>query len=299
MTCWGILKDGGQMLLGDPKEMALAFDRDAPADALRAVFPAERLWETFSEIVVYEGGFAVFRGIVDEQNTRLGPEGVWIELVCRSLEALLLDNEACPDPIRSPSLKALSTRLLEPLGFTRIEGGDKAAPGMLEIEKGMSCWQVLSAFCAGVLGTVPYIDPDGVLHCEGYKEEEVVLSDVIWAEISHKPCREISEVYKQSFGGGYDTPYRQPGAIAQRRRYVSIDSGTNPKELLQKSQAESRSVTLECAGILWPLRGKTVSVELPKLGKLTKCPVISARCCRDGRGLRTRLTLEGGQAACG
>ena len=45
MTFWGVLQRGGQMLLGDPAEAVLSFDRDAPADQLKAVFPADRIWE--------------------------------------------------------------------------------------------------------------------------------------------------------------------------------------------------------------------------------------------------------------
>jgi len=294
MTCWGIFKNGEQMLLGDPKEMVLSYDSDAPADLLKAVFPADRLWETLSQVVVYEGGYGVFRGVVDEQNTRLDADGIWVELVCRSLEALLLDNEACPEPVRSPSLSRLAIKLLEPLGFRRVEGTSGAVPGVLEIEKGMSCWQVLAGFCADYMGTVPYVDTDGVLHCEGYPEQEAELGDVLWAEVSHKPCKELSEVWQQSFRGTYDTPYREPKAIAMRRRYTASGSGANPKGMLENAREQSYSVTLECAGAVWPVRGKSVSVDLPKLGPLVRCPVVSARCYKDSRGLRTRLTLGRG-----
>lgn len=294
MTCWGIMADGAQMLLGDPKEVVLAYDRDAPADQLKALFPADRLWEPLRQVVVYEGGYAVFRGVVDEQNTRLDADGVWVELVCRSLEALLLDNEACPGPIQNPSLGTLAARLLGPLGFRRVEGGKDAVPGVLEVEKGTSCWQVLSDFCGTYLGTVPYADADGVLHCEGGEIQEETLAEVLWAEVSQLPCKEISEVWQQSFRGAYDTPYREHSAIAQRRRYSSIQSGANPKEMLAQAKAASWRAALECTGAVWPVRGKVFSVDLPKLGRLVRCPVVSAQCYRDSRGLRTRLVLERG-----
>lgn len=283
------------MLLGDPGEMVLVHDRDAPADQLRAVFPAQGQWEDICQVVAYDGGREVFRGVVDEQNTRLLEDGVWVELVCRSLEALLLDNEACPGTVTSPSLASLATKLLGPLGFRRVEGPKGSFPGVLEIEKGTSCWQVLEGFCANCLGTAPYAGEDGVLHCEGLQEEETVLDGVLWAEISHKPCKELSEVWQQSFRGTYDTPYREPGAIAVRRRYCSNGSGQNPKEMLRKARVESYSVTLECPGVVWPLRGRVVSVEVPRLGKLTRCPVVSGRCYKDSRGFCTRLVLERGQ----
>lgn len=295
MTCWGMGRDDAQILLGNPREMVLSFDRDAPADGLKAVFPAAGLWEPLSQVAVYEEGRTVFRGIVDEQNTRLSPEGIWVELVCRSMEALLLDNEACPQTVQSPSLKLLGVKLLEPLGFQNIDGPEGAVPGVLEIEKGVSCWQVLAGFCGRCFGTVPYVDGEGVLRCGGREAEDMPIADVLWAEISQKPCKELSEIWQQSFRGAYDTPYRDQEAAALRRRYVSSQSGGDPKKMLEQAKAESWSATLECGGAVWPLRGKTVSVSLPQLGKLTGCGVRSARCFLDNRGLRTRMVLERGE----
>ena len=293
MTEWGVLQDGARMLLGDPREMSMSYDRDAPADQLKAVFPAAGLWGDLVQVLVYEGGEAVFRGIVDEQNTRLEADGIWVELVCRSLEALLLDNEACPGTIRKPSLGVLGKKLLAPLGFSQVKGPEGSFPGQIEIEKGTSCWQALSGFCSRYLGTAPYVDAQGALCCQGQEEKEIQLEGVLWAEISRRPCKEISEVWMQSFHGAYDTLYREPLATAVRRRYGG--RGANPREMLRRARAASYRVTLECPGVLWPLRGRVVSAELPRLGELTGCPVVSARCYRDSRGLRTRLTLERGE----
>ena len=50
MTYWATLRHGGQMLLGEPKEAVLSYDRGAPADQLKAVFPADRIWEELAEV---------------------------------------------------------------------------------------------------------------------------------------------------------------------------------------------------------------------------------------------------------
>ena len=94
MIYWGVLQNGEQLLLGRPEEAVLSYDREAPADQLKAVFPADRVWPELAEVLAYREGQGVFRGIVDEQNTRLTGSGLSVELVCRSREALLLDNEA-------------------------------------------------------------------------------------------------------------------------------------------------------------------------------------------------------------
>ena len=130
MTFWGTLKDGSQMLLGEPRSASLTYDWDAPADLLEAVFPADRVWEELVWVTACRQGETVFRGLVDEQNTRLTDSGITVELVCRSGEALLLDNEAPPGTIQRPTLEKLGKTLLEPLGITRVVG-EAAAPGEL------------------------------------------------------------------------------------------------------------------------------------------------------------------------
>lgn len=292
MTYWGKLQDGSQTLLGDPKEAVLSFDRDAPADQLKAVFPADRLWEDIREVSVYDGGRKVFRGIVDEQTARLAGEGLTVELVCRSLEALLLDNEAEPVTIRRPSLEGIYRRLLEPLGLAGIDGPGGAVPGELRIEKGTSCWQVLEGFCGEYLGTRPYVDQEGVIRCGGEEEREVLLEDVISAELGHMPCRRLSAVWKQGYRGGYDTLYSDPEAPAVRRRYVSAQSGTDPRELLARGKRDSRLLTVTCAGGVWPLRGARARVRIPAAGSFEGCPVERGVYYRDGSGERTRLVLE-------
>ena len=103
MTFWGELTDGTELLLGEPMEAQLLYDSDAPASQLRAVFPAEKQWEDLAVVRVFHQGQVAFGGIVDEQNTALSGEGFTVELIARSWEALLLDNEARPAVLRSPS----------------------------------------------------------------------------------------------------------------------------------------------------------------------------------------------------
>lgn len=295
MTFWGVLKSGGQMLLGEPEETVLSYDKDAPADLLKAVFPAERLWEELCQVLIYRDGKAAFRGVVDEQNTRLGSDGLSVELVCRSLEGILLDNEAAPQVIRGPSLEILGKKILEPLGFLAIAGDKSRKRGELTVEKGMSCWTVLENFCRDYLGTVPYVDANWTVHCESLAAEDRELREVISAEVSFLPCKQISEVWKQGYRGGYDTVYRNTRAAGMRRRYLSAQSEKDPRELLEQGRQESFLLTVTCGGFQWPGRSGTASVTLPRAGRYETCPVQSAVYYRDKRGERTRITLEKGE----
>ena len=154
MTFWGELTDGTELLLGNPLEAELLYDSDAPADQLKAVFPTEKLWDDLAVVRVFHQGQVVFGGIVDEQNTRVDGEGFTVELVCRSWEAILLDNEACPAVMRSPSLGALWEKYFKSLGFSQLQGDSSPKSGELTVEKGTSCWTLLESFCRDYLGKI-------------------------------------------------------------------------------------------------------------------------------------------------
>ena len=182
MTFWGELTDGTELLLGEPMEAQLLYDSDAPASQLRAVFPAEKLWEDLAVVRVFHQGQVAFGGIVDEQNTALSGEGFTVELIARSWEALLLDNEARPAVLRSPSLGLLWERYFQPLGLTSVVGDQSPKAGELAVEKGTSCWELLESFCRDYLGTAPWVDGKGTLHCEGPQETKVTAGRVLSAD---------------------------------------------------------------------------------------------------------------------
>lgn len=300
MTFWGELPQGPEMLLGEPLSVELLYDRDAPADQLTAVFPAEEPWEALSVVRVFHEGKLLFGGIVDEQNAVLSESGLQVELVCRSWEALLLDNEAQPAVLRSPSLEALWEKYLKPLGLAGYAGEKGAQTGEMTVEKGMSCWEVLEGFCQDYLGVSPWVDSSGVLHCESLPESRVEAGPVLWAEFSLLPCKQLSTVWQQSYRGTYDTPFRGGASLGiQRQRYVSMEDGRDPRALLQEGQQESRLLIVECPGLHWPARGALASGQAGPLGRFVDLPVRAARYTRNSRGERTRLTLEGGAGSCG
>ena len=182
-----------------------------PASQLRAVFPAEKLWEDLAVVRVFHQGQVAFGGIVDEQNTALSGEGFTVELIARSWEALLLDNEARPAVLRSPSLAFCGSGYFQPLGLTSVVGDQSPKAGELAVEKGTSCWELLESFCRDYLGTAPWVDGKGTLHCEGPQETKVTAGRVLSAELSRLPCKQLSAVWQQSFRGTYDTPFRGRG----------------------------------------------------------------------------------------
>ena len=185
-----------------------------------------------------------------------------------------------------------------PLGLTSVVGDQSPKAGELAEEKGTSCWELLENFCRDYLGTAPWVDGKGTLHCEGPQETKVTAGRVLSAELSRLPCKQLSAVWQQSFRGTYDTPFRGAAGV-KRQRYVSMEDGRDPRELLRQGERESWLLSVECQGNSWPGPGALVTVEAPRLGRFEDCPLRQARYIRDSRGERTRFVLERGKAVCG
>ncbi len=228
----------------------------------------------------------------------LDGSGLQVEVVCRSWEAILLDNEAQPGVIHSPSLGPLWEKYLKQLGLAGISREKNAQGRGVTVEKGMSCWEVLEGFCQDYLGVSPWVDGSGMLHCESLPESRVEAGPVLWAEFSLRPCKQLSTVWQQSYRGTYDTPFRG-GRVSvgiQRQRYVSMEDGRDPRALICGGAAGEPSAhcgvpgaVLACPGERWPREGTAA-------GSICSRPVRSASYARNSRGERTRLVLEGGKA---
>ena len=297
MTVYGIRPDGTRISLGTPVSLFFSREKDAPADLLQARFQRNAALPPLSEVEVTDGTRLWFRGLVDEQNTSLDPSGLQVELVCRSLEAILLDNEALPETLQRPTLPQIEARLLAPFGLKLGAEDPGKTAGPLFVEKGESCWAVLARFCKTEFGDDPWLDGDGLVRCEARTPREWALRGVLSAQLRTLPCKEVREVVKQSSRGRYDTYYRsaaykagRPGT--PRRRYASMQGGKNPKEVLESGREDSFLLTVTCKGAWLPEKGDTASVSLPGLGTYRACPVRSVRYRSDRSGERTVLNLE-------
>ena len=297
MTVYGICRDKSRLALGTPISLLFSREKDAPADLLQVCFQVSAALPRLREVEVFDGTHLWFRGLVDEQNTSLDASGLRVELLCRSLEAILLDNEALPETLQRPTLPLIEAKLLTPFGLT-LEAKDEGKNfNPLFVEKGESCWTVLDRFCQREFGTAPWVDEDGTVRCTTRTPREWTLRGVISAELRSLPCKEIQEVILQSRRGRYDTHYRsadfspgRPGTM--RRRYVSIQGGKNPREVLRSGQADSFLLTVNCKGAHLPAKGDLASVFLPGLGAYQRCPIRSVRYRLDRSGEQTRLVLE-------
>ena len=161
--------------LSEPVSMNLVSSSDAPADSLRITFALSGDIPVVYSVRVQNGGDTVFFGYADEQTETVCGSGVLLTVKARSLAAVLLDNEACPQVYCLPTMEMLFQRHFRPLGFEGYTGGDRVCRGDLVISKGMSEWQVLSRFCRSCGLEEPWVTHDGIIVTDGRQADTIFL----------------------------------------------------------------------------------------------------------------------------
>lgn len=303
MTVTAALSGGRVISLPQPASLVLRRERDTPADELTVTFSVSETLPALRELTVARDGTCLFCGIVDEQRTRLNSSGLQVVVVCRSLEAILLDNEAPPQRMLNPTAARLEAALLNPFDLCFAPDETFTLPGELTIEKGESGWAVLARCCNRQYGTDPWVDEQGLVHCNPRETRDWKLTDVTAAEYAAFPCYRIGEVWQQSCRGQYDTrwkaddiPTGRPGTV--RRRYLSLQQGKNPHTVLQQSAANGTQLSVTCKGAWLLNKNDTAAVTIAGLGSFARCPMRGLVYRLTSSGEQTELTLESTKEEC-
>ena len=148
LKIYGKALSGEVKLLPFVKSVILRCDADTPCDMLEVVISGDMGFEVNS-LEATEDGEVFFRGIVDEQIVTLEQKPT-TKIIARSDEALLADNEACPDVFVNPCFELIFERYAKVCGVKSTDVSGGVYRGTLKISKGMSCFEVLDAFCKAV-----------------------------------------------------------------------------------------------------------------------------------------------------
>jgi hypothetical protein len=297
----GFTADGRAWALGPPLQLGLARSLEAPADALEVRLPWDGALPEFARVTAAVGGETVFSGIVDEQERACSGAGeVWM-LRARSMAALLLDNEALPQNYERPALSLIFARHAAPYGLS-CALGEATAPGTLRVEKGMSEWQVLAAFCRMALGEAPRVTPQGaVARAHDFAGAPAVLGTggVPLMDISWNTCRcaRYSELYARVQGGAYELCARDEDAVRRgivRRRYFDAatraDAAARALSILREGRRAGLEVTATCAGARLFSPGVRARIVHP-LYECGDLEITQVRWHVDADGDRTEIRL--------
>ena len=110
-----------------------------------------------------EAGVTMLRGIVDEYEVRLGPEGVTASIDGRGYAARLLDNESRPVTYQDATLAEIVRCHVTAYGITCAETADLRAEQRIRWRRDAAEWKALDAFCQTYGGFSPRFTRDGKL----------------------------------------------------------------------------------------------------------------------------------------
>ena len=219
----------------------------------------------------------VFRGIVDQQDTKISPQGNRLRLVARSLAALLLDNEALPQTYINPSLRGLFERHARAVwvpfvcrqrrGLPRQTDGGKRDERMAGLCRGSATtfWALRSPCVPTACWTLPGIPPKGLLRFPIRTVSRIKASRIriFSAGVSRK-------IWLQA---GVGTGYQ--GHVVMRKLPVweSNENGIKPQpnyqgtSVLRKSRRQAEECTLSCPGWVPAQLGMEASLADPFFGE--------------------------------
>lgn len=218
-------------------------DIGAACDGLRLYFLNNDFdYETDAyRIRVYDGTDCVFFGYIDTEKNTFETDGVVCFIYARSSACLLVDNEAKPVTLVSPTSTQLFETFAKDFGFSNgLEEASRDSSYM--IQKGTSCFGAVNDFMSDINGVGVYVDSSNTLRT--YKSgnelripDEIILSSSVITERGEP----VSELFYKIESG---EPYRHclssdylGGENMTRRRYFNASSypaGQREKVLRQK-----------------------------------------------------------------
>ena len=230
------LAEGGRLELARPLSASLVRSLESPARSFEAVFPLGKGEAPGPAVTltVALGGRRIFSGWCDQQTAREDGEGRTLELQARSRGGLLLDNEALPQTYYDVSARDIFRDHLAPYGFplSALEIPRDYTAGAFTVAKGMSHWEVFSAFCLRLYALEPRITAgERVIVAELPREPSALLTNrpgrrglrYLSAEDTVRRASVISQILLRDKEGNYSRalgdPWGNPWQVV-RRRYL-------------------------------------------------------------------------------
>lgn len=226
---------GGEVYrLENPLEASLVRTLESPAQSFSATFALAKgaLPGVAVGARALRDGEEIFSGFCDQQTAREDENGRRFTVQARSRGGLLLDNEALPRTYYNVTAGEIFRSHLRPYGFRRLSIPRDYETGIFTVPKGMSEWEVFSAFCMRTYGRQPYIREGDEVTVERLPRTPAV-------KITNRPGEEglrylrvedtlrrasiLSEMLLRDKQGNYsrllENPFGNPWQV-QRRRYV-------------------------------------------------------------------------------
>ena len=248
--------NGNEISLPAPANASYDCNEDTPADSFAGIFPSEKAYGNITGMRIYgKGGSLFFDGVTDIQKEISGGTS-YISLTARNRAGLLLDNEPLPQSYTYPSLPVIFRRHVKPYGFTEYLGSKQQYDGTITVTKGMSEWQVVSAYCKHFLLVTPRVR-GSILDASGVKPQgEAIFCNsggIRYSSVERKNryCAMYSELFAPSEkSGAYVSVQKDSKTEALgilRKRYLS-SSKANAYSLIKETDRKAFALTVDCPG---------------------------------------------------
>ncbi len=308
---------GVRQNLGPAYSVQVNKSREAPADSLTAVFFSKENHLEYKTIEVYaeEASQLFFDGVVDEQKFEVTATGCFLTIKSRSKAAVLIDNEATPQTYKRPSLDIIFSRHIKPYGFSAINGDNSSFNATIEVEKGMSEWDVLELFCSVCLNSFPIVNADGTIDIASDTGANSLMfsnfysGGVNYSAISQKYSRYklISEITVcEQYSAIYAATIRDQGLIDKgisRRKFISMSedaiTGISDKkvsiktaeQMLENAKKKFCEITVKCPNAVQAKIGTRCQINDDILGRIEGLKIYEVEYKLSRTGEFTTITL--------
>lgn len=265
----------------------------------------EQVLSDAAEFDAKENGETVFRGVVDEFETRWDGGGRTLTVSGRGMAARLLDNEAEGADYLTATAEDILRDHVRPYGVEVGDRGKLPAVSNFTVRSGSSEWSVLYSFARYYGGVTPRFDRAGKLILSPWGEgkrrvvgDGVAVTEFLYRERRYGVLSEILVRDKTRFAAERVENERFAGKGGRCRRVITMPGRAAYQAMrysgayqLKRSESEwiRAEITIPRLFFAWP--GDLVSLEKGEYGRNGVYRVLEAVVTANGTGGQTRLVL--------
>ena len=306
MTVTALESGGKKREITDIVTLKIGRELYVPADTLILTALMDKALPELLEISAEENGRLLFDGTLDEQTAELSEKGALLHISARSKAAALLDNEAVPRSMARPLFSDVFRECARPFGITRYTGSNLRHRGEFKIEKGMSAWEALEAFCLINHRLFPRVDEHGVFSVSPvlgkrhhrFGEDGAAYLSAKRIIVRHKPISEIvtrengTEIYSVRYTHALAS-YK--GIVRRRIKNYAETSAAAKKQYAERDMrdafAGSRVLKLKLLGWYDCDPGDGAKLYDSLVGNSADDVIVRVRYIWSGDGTFTELEL--------
>ena len=188
--------NGSRVRKNNPVSVTISNRQDIPADTadIRCIYDGS--FEEYRFVKIFFDEKLIFKGIVDGQKITVGKDGGYVDIACRSMAGVLLDNHLRPQNISGLTDSIIYNSFLRPFDIDIDRITNKSCPELINIGKGVSVYSLIEeyskrvfrknaritaqgkAFLSGGMNKSGYLFSDGEISLEknSYRYSKISLS---------------------------------------------------------------------------------------------------------------------------